>query len=345
MRLNKKLLNALLDAKPWLTLLLLTDGVFIFFMWLADPDAFHVLVWLMLSVSLLLFILAIFGVWKREIRLDKAWNQFLMKPDESNEKTLCQLAPKGSRQHIHEIETTLRDFKKVCNEQKALVLDYEDFIEAWVHEIKTPLSLVTLILDNRKDEMSPLVYQRIEYARNQTQEDVEQILYYARLKSTHKDYLFERVSLRQCCIDAVSEYKTFLEEQGFNISIQVSEEMVVTDRKGLDFMLRQIISNSVKYMKEANESPYIMFLSQPSINNNFSFLTVRDNGMGVKASDLPFIFDKGFTGDIDEHRKKATGIGLYLVKQMANDLNISLDVSSEYGNGFEIIMKFPVVND
>ena len=345
MRLNQKLLYTLWDAKLWLVLLLLTDDVFIFFMWLIDLASFHVLVWLMVSVSALLFLLAILLEWKREVRLDKARHQFIMDPDESNEKILCNLAPKSSEGQIHEIAKMLREFQEVCNEQKSLVLDYEDFIEAWVHEIKTPLSLMTLILDNRKDEMSQLVYQRIEYARNQMQEDVEQILYYARLKSVHKDYLFERVSLRSCCTDTVSEYKTFLEERGFNISIQVSDDMVVTDRRGLAFMLGQIINNSVKYAKETNKSPSIVFLSEPSTNDNFSFLTVRDNGIGVKASDLPFIFDKGFTGDTDEHRKKATGMGLYLVKQMANDLNISLDAYSEYGKGFEIIMKFPIVRD
>ena len=106
---------------------------------------------------------------------------------------------------------------------------------------------MTLLLDNRKNEMSNMVHQRMLYVRDQTRQDIEQILYFSRLGATHKDYYFEKISLKSICQESIEDNRTLLEEAGFSINYSGNENVVVSDKKGLMFILGQVISNSVKY--------------------------------------------------------------------------------------------------
>ena len=101
-------------------------------------------------------------------------------------------------------------------------------------------------------------------------------------------------------------------------------------------MLGQIVSNSIKYSSDSPMLTISMIHSETT-----DVLSVEDNGIGVKKYDLPYIFQKGFTGDSTDSRKKATGIGLYLVKKMADDLNLRLEATSQWGKGFKIVIFFP----
>ena len=190
--------------------------------------------------------------------------------------------------------------------------DYEEYVEGWAHEAKTPLSLLTMLLDNRSDEMSPPLQAKLDYVRSQLQEDVTQMLYYARLKSSTKDYRFEDVNLNDCLGEVLEDYAPLLEEKQFVILNKLQSETVYTDRRGLQFMLGQIVSNAIKYSSDSPMLTISMIHSETA-----DILSVEDNGIGVKKYNLPYIFQKGFTGDSTDSRKKATGMGLYLVKKMA----------------------------
>lgn len=102
-------------------------------------------------------------------------------------------------------------------------------------------------------------------------------------------------------------------------------------------MLGQIISNVIKY---STDSPMLTISTQHTTRE--IILSITDNGSGVKSYDLPYIFQKGFTGDSANNRNKATGMGLYLTKKMADDLNLKLDVQSEYNSFFKISIRFPI---
>ena len=214
--------------------------------------------------------------------------------------------------------------------------DYEEYVEGWAHEAKTPLSLLTMLLDNRIDEISPSLQTKLDYVRSQLQENVTQMLYYARLKSSTKDYRFEDVNLNDCLGEVLEDYAPLLEEKQFVILNKLQSETVYTDRRGLQFMLGQIVSNAIKYSSDSPMLTISMIHSETA-----DVLSVEDNGIGVKKYDLPYIFQKGFTGDFTDSRKKATGIGLYLVKKMADDLNLRLEAASQWGKGFKIVIFFP----
>ena len=167
--------------------------------------------------------------------------------------------------------------------------------------------------------------------------------------------------------EVLEDYRILLEEKAFRVVVSIpgqkrpdktcslSEKMdgkmsgmmqeqgvaaaVYADRRALHFLLAQVISNAVKYSRE-NPELEITFIP----TGHSRTLLVRDNGMGVRACDLPHIFDKGFTGDSGENRQKATGMGLYLVRELAREMNLTLEAESEWGEGFEIRILFPRVD-
>lgn len=178
----------------------------------------------------------------------------------------------------------------------------------------------------------------MDYIRNKIQEYVEQILFYARLKSDKKDYVFEQIPLLEIMEDILEDYAPLLEEKNFIIRKESLQTTVFSDKRSLKFLLSQIISNSIKYTKNG-EIPKLDIKYELLDSRNA--LIIKDNGIGVKSYDLPYIFEKGFTGDSGDNRKKATGMGLYLVKEIAGYLNLELDVKSEWMSGLEVIIIFP----
>ena len=140
----------------------------------------------------------------------------------------------------------------------------------------------------------------------------------------------------------IEDNLTLLEESGFAIEFSGEEYEVVSDKKGLMFILGQIISNSVKYSEKQND-PLIRFTTIEDTIERQTILSITDNGPGVPLSDMPFIFDKGFTGDTGSYLSRSTGMGLFLVQKMAYDLAIELKIASSQGAGMTLSLAFPKV--
>lgn len=219
--------------------------------------------------------------------------------------------------------------------------EQEEYVETWVHEIKTPIALAALLLDNRKEEMSREVYQRMQHVNVKLQEYVEQIFYYSKLNCEHKDYIFRRVFLQECVEHVIEDYRYFLEEKQIRITMDLGNAQVLTDQRSLEFILAQLLTNAITYLPGMQEEKKISFVAQN--REKEVILLVKDNGIGVKPSDLPFIFEKGFSGDNQEVNKKTTGMGLYLVRELAKSLKLACQAQSEYGQGFCVELRFPVV--
>ena len=200
------------------------------------------------------------------------------------------------------------------------------------------MALLTLVLDNRRDTLPEAVSFKLDYARNRMQAFIDQMLYYARLRGARRDYRFERLTLRSCIDEVLDDYRPLLEEKGFRVEIRLADETVFTDRRGLCFLLGQLVSNSGKYTSDA---PVLTF--SLTCNTAETVLTVRDNGPGVRACDLPYVFEKGFTGDSGHEKSKATGMGLYLAREIAKELGLMLSAASDWGAGFAVCISFPVV--
>lgn len=321
----------------WLFALLIIDMFSALLLWLSDVQAFQTLSILILSWSLVFFIAVLTYINLKDKKKQRLFQIFISNPDVVNEEKLLQVISQQEGEQIRLLASVLRDNKLSLGSLSEELLDYEEYVESWVHEAKTPLALFTMILDNRADELPSELQVKLDYVCNQLQEDIAQMLYYARLKSSTKDYRFEELDLQALLKDVLTDYELLLEEKHFVIKNEVKEERVFTDRRGLQFMLGQIISNVIKY---STDSPMLIISTQHTVRD--IILSITDNGSGVKSYDLPYIFQKGFTGDSTSNRNKATGMGLYLTKKMADDLNLRLDVESEYNRFFKISIFFPV---
>lgn len=326
---------------PWLLLLLCVDGLAAVLLWLADIQAFYALMGVIILATILLFTMVFVVVCNHEHKRKQAFESFLSNPDELNEKSLLKLCSDAEREMILLLGRVLREKDNSIDQLLTRVLDYEEYVEAWAHETKTPLSLLTMLLDNRREELPENFAFKLDYIRNRMQEFINQMLFYSRLKGSQKDYLFELINLLTCIEEVLDDYQPLLEEKRFKITMQVPDILVYSDRRGLNFLISQIISNSIKYSSITN----LPELSIKAVKTDYNYvLAISDNGMGVRSCDVPYIFEKGFTGDSGDGRKKATGMGLYLAKEIAKDLNILLNVESEWGKGFTMEIVFPIVD-
>ncbi len=340
----KKLMDVCWKYRFWFIILAVYNILTAIFLWLVDSEGFTRLLCAVLLGSLGLYCISIFTMYKAENKKANAMSKFLENLDLIQEEEAAKLVTGIEKSQLHVIGRQLREKDQKIKDQNLSIQEYEEYIETWAHEIKTPLALMTFVLDNRKEEISLAVYHRLEYARSQMQEDIDRMMYYARLKSSHADYLFERISLQECCHDVLNEYEILLQERKFRIVNEVKDLQVISDKKGLVFLISQVISNSIKYAKTEDTNPILNLFTDIDRESGECVLGIRDNGIGVKPYDLPFLFHKGFTGDMGEQRKKATGMGLYLVKQIGDALKIKIEVMEEYKEGFEICFRFPSVN-
>lgn len=324
---------------PWLLLLLTVDAFYALLLWLSNAKAFEGLIGIIVLASLVLFSAIGLAFYLKEQHNRALFQAFLLEPDVVNTEKLLGAVSQQEREQLHLLVSILE--KKQCRSQEMeeSLRDYEEYVEGWAHEAKTPLSLLTMILDNRTDELSPSLQVKLDYVRSQLQEDITQMLYYARLGSSTKDYRFESVELGEVLEEVLEDYAPLLEEKQFLIENLLQGETVYADRRGLQFMLGQIISNAIKY---SGDDPKLTVALKRTAQADI--LTIADNGTGVKRYDLPYIFQKGFTGDSTDSRKKATGMGLYLTKKMADDLNLKLEAESQWGEGLTISIVFPKVN-
>lgn len=337
-----KLLSFSLEAKIWMFVLLINQFFFSFLAWLAYPETFHILVLSMIMFSLFSLLVGALLINNYKKKYDQTFYQFLQEPSREKEEELIKVGGENSTEQIHLLAEKFRTLQDQLNHITLQANDYEQYIESWVHEIKAPISLMTLVLENRKDEMSHLVFQRMENARIRLNDDVEKILFYSRLNDSHVDYLFQKLALEICLEDVLIELQELLNEKEVNVELNWEPAHVVSDEKALRFIFTQVLLNAIKYMKEEVNNTIWIHTGYSDEKNQF-YAQIKDNGIGLLQSDLPFIFEKGFTGD-NSDKKQSTGIGLFLVKRLCNDLNIDIEVNAAADQGFEIQFYFPDIN-
>lgn len=337
----KEILHLFKSTGHWMVLMILTTIFYILMAWIAYPESFSILVSVMIIFFIFMIILGMLLSKKTKIKQDEAFFKFLSDLSHENESRLIEVFGEIHKEKIHILGNQLRSSTEKLEENQLRTKAYEEFIESWVHEIKKPIALGTLILGNRKDEMSSFVHQRIDYVIMNIREQVEKILFYGRLQASHVDYRLEKMNLKECCEDIILDMNAMTHEKDIAVISTVENIPIVSDKKTLQFILSQIFTNAVKYSRD-DINGFIWLKTGFDQAKNRYYISISDNGIGVMASDLPFIFDKGFTGE-NYKESHSTGIGLYLVKKLCDEINIEIEVASKAGEGFEIKLLFPVV--
>ena len=219
------------------------------------------------------------------------------------------------------------------NKYKYMTEDYKEYIELWIHEIKIPIATSKMVIENNKNAITKSIDEELDKVENY----IEQALFYARSNTVEKDYYIRKVVLKEIVNESIKKNKSSLIQEKISIDIHDLEIEVNTDNKWIVFILNQIIQNSIKYRKKEN-SVIEIYANQGKEN---VILYIKDNGIGIKQGEITRVFEKGFTGE--NSQKKSTGMGLYLVRQIGQELKIEVEAVSVYGKGMEIRLWFPVV--
>lgn len=209
---------------------------------------------------------------------------------------------------------------------------YREYIESWVHEIKTPITAAQLISQSVDSE----IRRKLLYELSQIDNHVERALFYARAESPERDFIIRQIDLSTIVTQTIAHYQTFLIQNSAHIETANLTCTVYTDSKWVCFMLGQFLQNAVRYRGES----LLISIAARQLGSQVQ-LTIQDNGIGIPLHELSRVFERGFTGSNGRARGGATGMGLYLCRQLAGFLGIDLQVKSKEGYGTSIIMTFP----
>lgn len=211
--------------------------------------------------------------------------------------------------------------------------DYKEYIESWVHEIKIPITSAKLLCENNKSDITNKIDEDIEEVNNY----VEQALFYARMDQVSNDFMIREISLNEVIKNVLARNKKIMIQNNMKVELKDVNIKCYTDEKWLEFILNQIITNSIKYRNDNNAVVKITGIQ----NKENIILKIKDNGIGIKKSEIDRIFDKGFTGTNGRNQTKSTGIGLYLCKRLCEGIGMEIDANSKENEYTEIVIIIP----
>ena len=242
-------------------------------------------------------------------------------PEQAEDQVYYQLLKMAGKSMLEQIGEVRRER-----------LEYKEYIEQWIHEIKTPITAMKLLCENHRMDWTKELLLELE----KTNRFTEQALYYARSEHTEKDYSVREMSLSQVVHQAIADNKYLLLQSGVRLEVEKWRIRVYSDEKWVRFILNQLIANVVKYR---SGQPVLRFSTRRQQDQ--VLLVVEDNGIGISSADLPRIFEKGFTGQNGRMVQQSTGIGLYLCKRLCDKLGIGIAAESS-GRGTAISLAFHI---
>lgn len=242
-------------------------------------------------------------------------------PEQAEDQVYYQLLKMAGKSMLEQIGEVQRER-----------LEYKEYIEQWIHEIKTPITAMKLLCENHRTDWTKELLLELE----KTNRFTEQALYYARSEHTEKDYSVREMSLSQVVHQAIADNKYLLLQSGVRLEVEEMEDTVYSDEKWVRFILNQLIANAVKYRSGQPVLRFSTLRQQDQV-----VLVVEDNGIGISPADLPRIFEKGFTGQNGRMVQQSTGIGLYLCKRLCDKLGIGIAAASS-GQGTAVSLAFHI---
>lgn len=227
-----------------------------------------------------------------------------------------------------------RDMHENVKYYKDMQADYREYIETWVHEIKTPIASAKLVIANNQNEVT----NKIDFQLDRIEGFVEQVLYYSRSNNAHRDYIIKQINLDTVVRNVVKRnYRDFIHKK-IKLDIKDIDEIVYSDGKWTEFIINQIIGNSIKYLSD--KEPIIEISSVKKANS--VMLIIEDNGVGIIDKDINRVFEKGFTGENGRKFSKSTGMGLYLCEKLCSKLGLKVSIDSEVNKGTKVTLIFPL---
>ncbi|MDK2564341.1 sensor histidine kinase [Romboutsia sedimentorum] len=233
------------------------------------------------------------------------------------------------------LKDTNRDMQEHVKYYKNMQKEYQEYVETWVHEIKTPIASTMLIIENNED----IIPNNMKYELRKVEDYVEQALYYSRSNEVSQDYIVKRFNLEQTVRKVIKRNASDFINKKIAIDIENIKGEIYSDPKWVEFIINQIIGNSIKYLTTQN--PKVTIYTTENENN--TILIIKDNGVGINEKDLKKVFEKGFTGANGRIYAKSTGIGLYLCQKLCKKLGLRIKLTSKENEGTEVKIIFPLI--
>ena len=247
------------------------------------------------------------------------WTRNLPETADFPEKLLGQLLMK--------VEEQVQESLIECSEKQK---DMADYYTMWTHQIKTPIAALRLLLEGQQEAEELLKIE--QYA--------EMALCFARLDSPSSDFLFGEREVYEIVKGTVRKYSVLFLQSGLSFRMEEFTIRAVTDEKWLGFVVGQIFSNALKYTSEGGIAIYGADAAGNPCPVQAQYLVVEDTGIGIRESDLPRIFERGFTGYNGRLDQKATGLGLYMCDRIMRRMGHTIRVESEPGKGTRVVLGF-----
>lgn len=269
----------------------------------------------------------------------KYYNELILNLDRLDKKYLISdVVDEGDFLDSKILYYVIKEATKAMNDEIASLKinnnEYREYIELWVHEIKTPIASCKLLVENNKSEVTKSIDEEIDKVENY----IEQALFYTRSNALEKDYIIKELNLKNSVNKVIKRNANTLIERKIKIEVKALDEIVYSDSKWIEFIINQIVSNSIKYMGKGEGT--IKFYTNRMGEN--IILYIEDTGLGMEEKDVIKAFEKGYTGENGRKFGKSTGIGLYLCKKLTIKLGLGIKLTSEINVGTKVSIIFPI---
>ena len=294
-----------------------------------------------ISVNLLtLFILLVCGfiiITYNYYRKNKFYKSYLSSLNKLSKKYLIlETIPEPNTYEEKLMVESLYEINKSMieniNDYQRNITEFKEFVEIWIHEVKIPISSLVLKCHNNKDKYDKSLLSIIRRLDN----NIDEILYYVRSENTEKDFSISEVDLKEVIHNISIKNKDDLLENNINFETNIKKVIVNTDKKWLEFIINQIINNSIKYKKDKDS--VIKIISRDEEDK--TILEIYDNGIGIPAKDIGRVFEKSFTGSNGRDKVKSTGMGLYIIKKLCDKLGHNINIESIEKEYTKVIIEF-----
>lgn len=325
--------------KSWLFFYLFMLGLVDFIVWLDEGIPIELSAMVYLN-GLFLLLLVLFFMWRYRVEMAYVKELTSTTKEHGAMSSVTLPAPTFFQEQLIDeaMRTTIMNFEEALLSMKDQNLLESVYMTAWVHEVKAPLTAMKLMID--EDRHNPAM-RKIEAEWLRIHLLIDRQLSIARLASHETDYILEHTYIQRLVSLEVKELASWCLEKRIAVEFEGDDIEAVTDEKWCRFIVRQILTNAVKY-SPVDGLIHISFRENQSGNPQ---MMITDKGPGIEKHELPRVFEKGFTGGTGRLHNAATGLGLYLAREVAHKIGTKLSIQSEINRGTTVTLTFPTEND
>ena len=319
------------ERRSWILLFLLLQFLVVFIAYIDSAVSIQSALYYVF-LSALIFLIFLLIRYQKEVKFYQELEEAEDLPDFSEREQLSPFEGMVAESITHHFEA----LKKTVSESEHRLDEEKDELLSWIHEVKTPLTALKLMIDRLEDQS---LKREMTYEWLRIHLLLDQQLHQKRIPFMENDLYIEQTDLESVIFGEVKTLQSWCIQKGIGFEIDLEYNEVMTDAKWLAFILRQLLTNAVKY----SDASDVQIKSEQ--RDGQMILKIADKGRGIDSRDLPRIFEKGFTSTAHHQDHAATGMGLYLARKAAQPLRIRIDVESAPGKGSTFTLTFPKSNE